>query len=317
MDSAPFITHRGGCHCRRVRFQVLAPAELDVLDCNCSICRMTGFLHLIVPASRFELMSGREDLVEYAFNTGTARHLFCRHCGIKSFYVPRSHPDGFDVNARCLDPDTIAALHVTAFDDNDREAQTAAIAHLTATERSGTRAPAVDGNGDAAAMDTHTSLRIVGFEPRWRADFARLNLEWLERWFTVEPIDREVLGDPEAHILAGGGRVLFAILGEGEAARAVGTVALKRDSEGVYELTKMAVEEGHRGAGIGRALMDAVLDEFRALDGRELFLESSRKLGPALALYESVGFRHYPAPRPGTHYARADVYMVWEPQRAD
>ena len=130
MDSAPLITHRGGCHCRRVRFQVLAPAELEVLDCNCSICRMTGFLHLIVPASRFRLLAGADDLVEYTFNTGAAKHRFCRHCGIKSFYVPRSHPDGIDVNVRCLDPGTIEALVVTPFDDNDREAATAKIAHL-------------------------------------------------------------------------------------------------------------------------------------------------------------------------------------------
>jgi putative acetyltransferase len=316
MHSAPdLIIHRGGCHCRRVRFQVLAPARLDVLDCNCSICRMTGFLHLIVPDNRFELLAGRDDLAEYTFNTGTARHLFCRHCGIKSFYVPRSHPDGVDVNARCLEPDTIAAMAVTAFDDNDRDAQTAAIAYLTATERSAAPGPADTGAGDAAGMAADTPLQITGFQPRWRADFARLNLEWLERWFVVEPIDREVLADPQVHILADGGRVLFAILGEGEAARAVGTVALKHEGDGVFELTKMAVEDGHRGAGIGRALMDAALDAFRELGGRELFLESSRKLGPALALYESVGFRHYPAPRPGTHYARADVYMVWEPDR--
>jgi len=129
--STPHVTHRGGCHCRRVRFEVEAPAELEVLDCNCSICRMSGFLHLIVPAARFRLLSGADDLAEYTFNTGTARHLFCRHCGIKSFYVPRSHPDGFDVNARCLDPDSIARLTVTSFDDADREAATAAIAHLS------------------------------------------------------------------------------------------------------------------------------------------------------------------------------------------
>ena len=156
-------------------------------------------------------------------------------------------------------------------------------------------------------------LRIIDFDPRWSADFARLNLAWLERWFTVEPIDREVLADPRRHILADGGRVLFALIGEGEAARAVGTVALRHEGDGVFELTKMAVEEGHRGMGIGRALMEAALRAFAQMQGRELFLESSRKLGPALALYESVGFRHYPAPRPGTHYARADVYMVWEP----
>jgi hypothetical protein len=124
-------THAGGCHCRRVRFEVDAPAAPTVLACNCSICRMTGFLHLIVPAARFRLLAGAEDLAEYRFNTGAARHLFCRHCGIKSFYVPRSHPDGVSVDARCLDPGSVVRLEVRPFDDGDREAATAAIAHLS------------------------------------------------------------------------------------------------------------------------------------------------------------------------------------------
>lgn len=127
----PLVTHRGGCHCRRVRFEVDAPAQLEVLDCNCSLCRMAGFLHLIVPAAHFRLLSGADSLVEYTFNTGTARHLFCGHCGIKSFYVPRSHPDGFDVNARCLDEGTVTQMTVALFDDNDRDAATAAVAHLS------------------------------------------------------------------------------------------------------------------------------------------------------------------------------------------
>ena len=125
------VTHRGGCHCGRVCFEVQAPATLQVLECTCSICRMSGFLHLIVPAERFHLVSGAESIVEYTFNTGTAKHRFCRHCGIKSFYIPRSHPDGIDVNARCLEPATITALTVLAFDDTDRDAATAAIAHLS------------------------------------------------------------------------------------------------------------------------------------------------------------------------------------------
>jgi putative acetyltransferase len=81
----------------------------------------------------------------------------------------------------------------------------------------------------------------------------------------------------------------------------------------VYELTKMAVDPASQGRGIGRLLMEGALRTYRELAGRELFLESSLKLTPALKLYESVGFRHRPAPRPGTHYERADVYMVWEP----
>ncbi|OOG47216.1 hypothetical protein B0E52_03890 [Rhodanobacter sp. C06] len=155
-----------------------------------------------------------------------------------------------------------------------------------------------------------SGIRIVGFEPRWRGAFATLNIEWLEHWFVVEAYDRVVLGDPEKYILANGGRILFAI---DEAERALGTVALKHEGDGVYELTKMAVSPEARGRGIGRLLMAAALDLYRTLDARELFLESSSLLAPALALYESVGFRHHPAPRAGSHYARADVHMVWEP----
>src|SRR5690349_2219472 len=81
----PTVTHRGGCHCGAVAFEVDAPADIVALDCNCSICRMTGFLHLIVPRSRFQLLRGEQDLTEYTFNTGVARHLFCRRCGVKSF----------------------------------------------------------------------------------------------------------------------------------------------------------------------------------------------------------------------------------------
>jgi len=124
------ITHRGGCHCGRVRFEVDAPARIDAIECNCSICRMTGFLHLIVPASHFRLLQGADVLAEYTFNTGIAKHRFCRVCGIKSFYVPRSHPDGIDVNVHCLDPATIESIVVTPFDDANRETATAAIAHL-------------------------------------------------------------------------------------------------------------------------------------------------------------------------------------------
>jgi hypothetical protein len=97
------VRHTGGCHCGRVRFEALAPEKPEIMDCNCSICSKTGFLHLIVSKSDFTLVSGGEALTTYAFNTGTAKHLFCSSCGIKSFYVPRSHPDGYSVNVRCLD----------------------------------------------------------------------------------------------------------------------------------------------------------------------------------------------------------------------
>jgi centromere protein V len=106
------ITHSGGCHCGRVRFEVTAPAKITVSECNCSICSKSGYLHLVVPAERFRLLSGGEALTTYTFNTRTAKHLFCSVCGIKSFYVPRSHPDGFSVNARCLDAGTVEEVSV-------------------------------------------------------------------------------------------------------------------------------------------------------------------------------------------------------------
>lgn len=104
--------HTGGCHCGRVRFEVHAPAHIDVMDCDCSICSRSGYLHLIVPEPRFLLLSGQQSLTTYQFNTGTAKHLFCSTCGVKSFYVPRSHPDGFSVNVRCLDPGTVTGMNI-------------------------------------------------------------------------------------------------------------------------------------------------------------------------------------------------------------
>jgi hypothetical protein len=121
MPEETLVTHRGGCHCGRVCFEVRAPEVLHVSDCNCSICGKSGYLHLVVRAEHFTLLSGREALATYSFNTGTARHLFCSVCGIKSFYVPRSHPDGFSVNARCLDPGTVRELIVRSFDGQNWE----------------------------------------------------------------------------------------------------------------------------------------------------------------------------------------------------
>ncbi|MGH6988247.1 MAG: GFA family protein [Caulobacteraceae bacterium] len=110
----------GGCHCGKVRFEVLLAEPAAAVSCNCSMCAKTGFLHLIVPESRFRLLSGAEALTEYRFNTATARHLFCRVCGVKGFYRPRSHPDGWSANARCLDEPL--SLDVTPFDGRDFEA---------------------------------------------------------------------------------------------------------------------------------------------------------------------------------------------------
>lgn len=114
-------THTGGCHCGRVRFEVKAPARIEVTECNCSICAKAGYLHLIVPKERFKLVAGEDILTRYEFNTGTAKHLFCSVCGVKSFYVPRSHPHGYSVNARCLDEGTVEAMDVVRKDGRDWE----------------------------------------------------------------------------------------------------------------------------------------------------------------------------------------------------
>lgn len=131
MSAPALVTHHGGCHCGAVRFAVTAPAHLVIQDCNCTLCRMSGYWHLIVPATRFRLLQGQDSLQTYTFNTGTARHLFCRTCGVKSFYVPRSNPDGFSVNARCLDAATIAGVSIEPFDGQDWEQSAGAIRHLS------------------------------------------------------------------------------------------------------------------------------------------------------------------------------------------
>ena len=110
------VTHTGGCHCGAVRFEVKAPADLVVLSCTCSMCSTTGFLHLIAADEDFVITAGEDNLTEYRFNTGTARHLFCKTCGVKPFYVPRSHPDGWSVNANCLDKSTIKNMSISEFD---------------------------------------------------------------------------------------------------------------------------------------------------------------------------------------------------------
>lgn len=114
-------THTGGCHCGRVRFEVDAPARIAADQCNCSICKKSGYLHLIVSADAFRLLQGADDIHTYTFNTGIAKHHFCRHCGVKSFYIPRSHPDGISVNVLCLDPETIKSIEITPFDGQNWE----------------------------------------------------------------------------------------------------------------------------------------------------------------------------------------------------
>ena len=97
------ITHRGGCHCGRVRFEVRAPPRLEVIDCDCSMCSKSGYLHLIVPRERFKLLSGAEVLTTYEFNTRTAKHYFCSVCGIYTHHRRRSNPNEYAYNIGCLE----------------------------------------------------------------------------------------------------------------------------------------------------------------------------------------------------------------------
>lgn len=122
------MEYKGSCHCGRVQFSLQAPEEVEVEQCNCSVCRKSGFLHLIVPKSAFRLLSGEDELTTYTFNTGVAKHYFCRHCGIKPFYIPRSNPDGVDVNVNALDTKP-PHITVVQFDGQNWEANAAALAH--------------------------------------------------------------------------------------------------------------------------------------------------------------------------------------------
>ena len=121
------ITHKGGCHCGAVRFEVDAPARLELTSCTCSMCSKTGFIHLIVKDAEFRVTAGQDNLTDYRFNTGTAKHLFCKTCGVKSFYVPRSHPNGWSVNATCLDPETVEGRIISEFDGANWEANIGSI----------------------------------------------------------------------------------------------------------------------------------------------------------------------------------------------
>ena len=119
------VKHSGGCHCGRVRFELTAHEDILVSECNCSICSKSGYLGLPVPRSRFTLLQGEDCLTTYTFNTHVAQHLFCRYCGVKSFYIPRSHPHGYNVNVRCLDPGTVKKTTVRPFDGRNWEQHSA------------------------------------------------------------------------------------------------------------------------------------------------------------------------------------------------
>lgn len=115
------VVHKGGCHCGKVRFEFDGPSRSILSDCNCSVCRMTGYLHIFVEKPAFRLLTSESELSCYEFNTGVAKHYFCRNCGIKSFYIPRSHPHGYSVNARCVDRGTFEPESIRGFDGSNWE----------------------------------------------------------------------------------------------------------------------------------------------------------------------------------------------------
>jgi hypothetical protein len=122
---------KGGCHCGAVAWEAEIDDDIVADACNCSICAKVGFVHVIVPASRFRLLKGQTALAEYTFNTGVAKHLFCKICGVKSFYVPRSNPDGYSLNLRCMDREQFASVNIRPFDGKNWEANAGALAHLS------------------------------------------------------------------------------------------------------------------------------------------------------------------------------------------
>ena len=125
------VWRAGGCHCGAVRFEAALPERIEAQTCNCSMCAKVGFIHVIVPQSRFRQTSGADRLTRYSFGTHTAQHLFCAVCGVKSFYRPRSNPDGWSINARCLDDADSLDLDLTAFDGRDWERHGHELAHLS------------------------------------------------------------------------------------------------------------------------------------------------------------------------------------------
>lgn len=122
------MLYKGSCHCQAITFEVEAAEAIEAEHCNCSICAKSGFLHLIVPLTKFRLLSGSEFLTTYTFNTGIAKHTFCNVCGIKPFYTPRSNPDGIDINVNCLDTSP-AMINITEFDGKNWEQNAHTLAH--------------------------------------------------------------------------------------------------------------------------------------------------------------------------------------------
>lgn len=151
---------------------------------------------------------------------------------------------------------------------------------------------------------TSLPVEIVTYRPEFSADFDRLNRAWLEKYFTVEPLDEEYLSDPEGHILRPGGEIFFAM----DAGQVIGTCAAIPQGDGSFELAKLAVTPEAQGRGIGRTLALRVIAFAKAHGAERIVLMSNSSLRPALRLYESLGFRYLPIPE-ARPYIDADVFM--------
>jgi GNAT superfamily N-acetyltransferase len=261
-------TYDGGCHCGRVRFRVTA-ALAPIVRCNCSICRKKGFLHLIVPPERFELLAGREDLTTYEFNTKTAKHQFCRHCGIHPFYVPRSDPDKISVNVRCLegvDPD---GLTIDPFDGDKWEQAIGSASWKT-------------GAGEMDVRREDLASPVAG------ALIAALNAELTERYPEEGSCQ---FGLDAAEVAEGWGAFLVARIDD----KPAGCGAIRRIDGETAEIKRMYVAPSFRGRGIGGRLLSALEAEARRLRLLRLVLETGERQPEALAVYRRAGYVVIPA----------------------
>jgi GNAT superfamily N-acetyltransferase len=262
-------TYEGSCHCGRVRFRVTAVLD-RVVRCNCSICSMKGFLHLIVPADGFELLAGGDALSAYRFNTGVAKHTFCRTCGIHPFYVPRSDPDKVDVNVRCLKGVDADALPADLFDGRNWEQAIEAAPWKT------------DGPSPVEiAREDLASPLAAQLIAALNAELTHIYPEEGACHFQLDPTEVEELR----------GAFLVARV-DGTPA---GCGAVRRIDEETGEIKRMYVVPSFRGRHIGARLLAALEKEARRLGLRRLVLETGDRLAVAVGLYRAAGYVIMPA----------------------
>jgi GNAT superfamily N-acetyltransferase len=261
-------TYGGSCHCGRVRFRVTA-ALAPIVRCNCSICRKKGFLHLIVPPEQFELLAGAGDLTVYRFNTGTAKHQFCRHCGIHPFYVPRSDPDKIDVNVRCLEGVDLDALRVDPFDGDNWE------------QAIGGASWKDDGQQVDIRREDVTSPAAAELIAALNAELGKMYPEEGANHFRLDA----------AEVAEGQGAFLLARVDGAPA----GCGAVRGVDAETGEIKRMYVAPSFRGRGIGARLLAALEAEARRLGLARIVLETGTRQAEALGLYRGAGYAVIPA----------------------